>query len=68
MIVATALWAVSGTSHSDVATEEIAGYAKHIRRFDLFSVYGVGAALAASFFSFFAPLPAFTSTSVAVMV
>jgi hypothetical protein len=42
----------------------IAGHANRIRRFELFSVYGVGAAFA----SFLAPLPAFTSTSVADMV
>ncbi|WP_333674941.1 hypothetical protein, partial [Glutamicibacter sp.] len=42
----------------------IAGHAKRIRRFELFSVYGVGAAFA----SFLAPLPAFTSMSVADIV
>ena len=42
----------------------IAGHAKRIRRFKSFSVYGVGAAFA----SFLAPLPAFTSTSVADIV
>ena len=43
---------------------KIAGDAKRIRRFKSFSVYGVGAAFA----SFLAPLPAFTSTSVADIV
>ena len=48
---------------------KIAGDAKRIRRFKSISVYGVGAALAASFLSFLAPpLPAFTSTSVADIV
>ena len=45
-------------------TIKIAGHAKRIRRFELFSVYGVGAAFA----SFLAPLPAFTSMSVADIV
>jgi hypothetical protein len=45
---------------------KIAGHAKRIRRFKLFSGYGVGAALAS--LSFFPPLPAFTSTLVADMV
>jgi hypothetical protein len=40
---------------------KIAGHAKRIRRFKSSSVYGVGAAFA----SFLAPLPAFTSMSVA---
>ncbi len=44
--------------------KKIAGHAKRIRRFESFSVYGVGAAFA----SFLAPLPAFTSTSVADIV
>ena len=43
---------------------KIAGHAKRIRRFKSFSVYGVGAAFA----SFLAPLPAFTSMSVADIV
>ena len=44
--------------------KKIAGHANRIRRFKLFSVYGVGAAFA----SFLPPLPAFTSTSVADIV
>jgi len=55
----------SKTSHSDLATTKIAGHAKRIRRFESFSVYGVGAALAPSFLP---PLPAFTSTLVADIV
>ena len=43
---------------------KIAGHVKRIRRFESFSVYGVGAAFA----SFLPPLPAFTSTSVADIV
>jgi hypothetical protein len=55
------------TSRSDVAANEIAGYVLGIRRFGSFFAYffGEGAGLVASFF---APLPAFTSTSVAVIV
>ncbi len=44
--------------------KKIAGNATRIRRFRLFSVYGVGAAFA----SFLPPFPAFTSTSVADIV
>ena len=44
--------------------KKIAGHANRIRRFELFSAYGVGAAFA----SFLPPLPAFTSTSVADIV
>lgn len=55
------------TSHSDVATEKIAEYVLRTRRFKLCFVYfflGAPAGLAPSF----APLPAFTSTSVADIV
>ena len=55
--------AISGAWYKRLYNK-IAGYAKRIRRFELFSVYGVGAAFA----SFLAPLPAFTSTSVADIV
>ena len=44
--------------------KKIAGHVNRIRRFKLFSAYGVGAAFA----SFLAPLPAFISTSVADIV
>jgi hypothetical protein len=50
-----------------VATEKIAGYVLRIRRFNPFFVYGVGAPAGLVGF-FFSPLPAFTSTSVAVIV
>jgi len=46
---------------------KIAGHVLHTRRFELFFVYGVGAP-AGLVGSFFFPLPAFTSTSVAVIV
>ena len=55
------------TSHSDVAKEKIAGCVLRTRRFDPFFVYGVGAP-AGLVASFFFPLPAFTSTSVADIV
>ena len=48
----------------DERYKKIAGHAERIRRFKSFSVYGVGAAFA----SFLAPLPAFTSMSVADIV
>ena len=55
---------ISGARRSERRYNKIAGHAKRIRRFKSFSVYGVGAAFA----SFLAPLPAFTSTSVADIV
>jgi hypothetical protein len=63
MIVA-ALAEISGAHRCERLYNKIAGHAKRIRRFKSFSVYGVGAAFA----SFLAPLPAFTSMSVADIV
>jgi len=54
---------ISGGWHKRIYNK-IAEHAKRIRRFKSFSVYGVGAAFA----SFLAPLPAFTSMSVADIV
>ena len=61
--LATASAEISGAWHKRLYNT-IAGHAKRIRRFKSFSVYGVGAAFA----SFLAPLPAFTSMSVADIV
>ena len=55
---------ISGARRGERLSIKIAGHAERIRRFKSFSVYGVGAAFA----SFLAPLPAFTSTSVADIV
>ena len=62
-MIVTALAEISGAWRKRLYNK-IAGHAKRIRRFKSFSVYGVGAAFA----SFLAPLPAFTSTSVADIV
>jgi hypothetical protein len=55
------------TARMAVLQTEIAGYVLRTRRFELCVVYGVGAP-AGLVGSFFFPLPAFTSTSVAVIV
>jgi predicted amino acid racemase len=62
-VVAAASAEISGAWPTRLYNK-IAGHAKRIRRFKSFSVYGVGAAFA----SFLAPLPAFTSMSVADIV
>ena len=62
-MIVTALAEISGAWRKRLYNK-IAGHAKRIRRFESFSVYGVGAAFA----SFLAPLPAFTSMSVADIV
>ena len=62
-MIVTALAEISGAWRKRLYNK-IAGHAKRIRRFKSFSVYGVGAAFA----SFLAPLPAFTSMSVADIV
>ena len=64
IVAAAALRRRSQALGTSACYNKIAGHAKRIRRFKSFSVYGVGAAFA----SFLAPLPAFTSMSVADIV